>query len=84
MPLSDISYEKVSNSAGSLRTALSDWRTVRRFHVGTGHTEPTTDAGYTTACASDLPDLSISFIAFRGSPYRMVRAHFWHRFPDND
>ena len=57
------------NSAGSLRVALSDWRTVRRFHVGTGHTEPTIDAGYTTACASDSPDLSISFLAFRGSPY---------------
>lgn len=34
------------NSAGSLRAALTDWRTVRRFHVGTGHTELTTDAGY--------------------------------------
>lgn len=60
------------NSAGSLRAALTDWRTVRRFHVGTGHPEPTTDAGYTTACASDLPDLSISFLAFWGSPYTQL------------
>lgn len=34
------------NSAGSLRAALSDWRSVGRFHVGTGHIEPTIDAGY--------------------------------------
>src|SRR3990167_4567103 len=29
--------------------ARSVWRSVRRFHVGTGHAEPTSDAGYTTA-----------------------------------
>lgn len=27
--------------AGSSRAACSDWRSVRRFHVGTGHQEPT-------------------------------------------
>ncbi len=38
------------NSAGSFTPAArNDWRSVRRFHVGTGHTEPTSDAGYTTA-----------------------------------
>lgn len=57
------------NTAGSLRAAWSDWRTVGRFHVGTGQREPTIDAGYTTACVSQPPDLSISFLAFRGSPY---------------
>jgi hypothetical protein len=31
--------------------------------------EPTPDAGYTTACASDKPNLSVSLLAFGGSPY---------------
>ena len=53
----------------STSAASSDWRSVSRFHVGTGHREPTFDAGYTTACASYLPPLSISFLAFGGSPY---------------
>lgn len=58
------------NSAGSLPAACTDWHTrSRRFHVGTGHHEPTADAGYTTACASLLPALLISFLAFGGSPY---------------
>jgi hypothetical protein len=40
------------NTSGSfMPAARSDWRTVSRFHVGTGHLEPTYDAGYTTACA---------------------------------
>ena len=47
----------------------TDWRAVGRFHVGTGRTEPTIDAGYTTACVIQQPNLSISFLAFRGSPY---------------
>ena len=56
--------------ADNCRSAVcSDWRAVSRFHVGTGHREPTYDAGYTTACASFLPRLSISFLAFWGSPY---------------
>ena len=59
------------NSAGNYTSAArSDWRSVSRFHVGTGHTEPTYDAGYTTACASYPPNLSISFLAFWGSLYR--------------
>jgi hypothetical protein len=56
-------------SGSSTRAACSDWRSPRRFHVGTGHFEPTTDAGYTTA--SDLPGktrLSVS-LDFGGSPY---------------
>ena len=58
------------NSAGSfMLAACSDWRSVGRFHVGTGQSEPTSDAGYTTACASKKPKLSISFLAFWGSPY---------------
>ena len=35
------------NSAGNFTSAAcSDWRAVGRFHVGTGHREPTIDAGY--------------------------------------
>ena len=60
------------NSAGSfMRAACSDWRSVGRFHVGTGQIEPTIDAGYTTACVIQRPNLSISFLAFWGSPYMM-------------
>jgi len=36
----------------------------------TGHTEPTTDAGYTTAGLLQLPQLSINSLAFGRSPYR--------------
>jgi len=47
------------NSAGSCTlAACNDWRSaVRRFHVGTGHHEPTSDAGYTTAGSPLLPQL---------------------------
>ena len=34
------------NTSGSLPAARTDWRSVGRFHVGTGHIEPTIDAGY--------------------------------------
>lgn len=62
------------NSAGSfMPAARTDWRSVGRFHVGTGHTEPTSDAGYTTACASIPPELSISFLVFGGVHIREVR-----------
>jgi len=61
------------NSAGSLRAALSDWRSVGRFHVGTGQIEPTIDAGYTTAYVIQQPNLSISFLAFWESPYTAVK-----------
>src|SRR5487761_2079410 len=63
------------NSAGS-RTlaACTDWRSkVRRFHVGTGLHEPTSDAGYTTAGSPLLPQLSINLLPCGGSPYRKVR-----------
>lgn len=46
--------------------ACTDWHDVRRFPVGTGHSGPTHDAGCTTACASQQPDLSV---IFGGSPY---------------
>jgi hypothetical protein len=62
-------------SAGSfMRAACGDWRSVGRFHVGTDQLEPTIDAGYTTACAIQRLELSISFLAFWGSPYMMVRS----------
>ena len=50
------------NSAGSrTRAVCTDWRSkVRRFHVGTGLHEPTSDAGYTTAGSPLLPQLSIN------------------------
>ena len=60
------------NSAGSQAAACNDWRSVGRFHVGTGHPVPTSDAGYTTACVSSLPSLSISSLAIGGSPYTLV------------
>jgi hypothetical protein len=56
------------NPAGSVagNSALArrnDWRVgARRFHVGTGRTAPTHDAGYTTAGAPTVPDLSISLL----------------------
>lgn len=33
------------NIAGTQAAACNDWRVVSRFHVGTGHTEPTQDTG---------------------------------------
>ena len=58
------------NTDGSfMRAACTDWRSVGRFHVGTDHNESTPDAGYTTACISLWPELSINFLAFWGSPY---------------
>jgi hypothetical protein len=60
----------------NVRTSISQARVktlpcaMSRFHVGTGHTEPTRDAGYTTARNSNQPNLSISFLDFGGSPYR--------------
>jgi hypothetical protein len=59
------------NSAGSFSlAACNDWRsTVRRFHVGTGLLEPTSDAEYTTAGSPYLPQLSINLFLCGGSPY---------------
>src|SRR5438105_10338348 len=59
------------NSAGSFTlAACNDWRSdVRRFHVGTGQHEPTSDAGYTTAGSPFLPELTISLLLCGGSPY---------------
>ncbi len=59
------------NPAGSFTlAACNDWRSaVRRFHVGTGHHEPTSDAGYTTAGSPYLPQLSINLFLCGGSPY---------------
>jgi hypothetical protein len=48
------------NKLGSLTAAVFDWhRGVADFHLGTGHTAPTQDAGYTTASPSLSPQLSI-------------------------
>jgi len=52
------------NSSGFMRlgatAACNDWRRgARKFHVGTGRTEPTFDAGYTTAGCSRRPELSV-------------------------
>lgn len=50
--------------------ACSDWRfSVRRFHVGTGHAEPASDAGCTTAGSSLTPRTSIRSLLLGGSPY---------------
>ena len=68
------------NSAGSLPVALNVWRHgVRRFHVGTGHPEPTHDAGYTTAGFFPLPSTPVSFLlCLRGSPYTKVSVAVEH------
>lgn len=59
-----------SRAGNSELARCNDWRTgARRFHVGTGHPEPTHDAGYTTAGAPAVPDLSISLFLRGGSPY---------------
>src|SRR5688572_21365808 len=65
------------NSSGSLPAVRNVWRHgVRRFHVGTGHSEPTSDAGYTTAGYFLLPSTPISFLlCLEGSPYMQVRPH---------
>src|ERR1700682_161004 len=65
------------NPAGSfMLAACSDWRSaVRRFHVGTGLHEPTSDAGYTTAGSPLLPQLSINLLPCGRSPYTRVRPH---------
>ena len=68
------SRHQADNSAGNFTSAAcNDWPDVRRFHVGTDHSESTPDAGYTTACASSAI-LSINFLAFRGSPYTGLAA----------
>src|SRR6266852_7520193 len=74
------------NPAGSfMLAACSDWRSgVRRFHVGTGLHEPTSDAGYTTAGSPLLPQLSINLLPCGGSPYTRVRLHDWQEQPDKD
>src|SRR5688572_29816415 len=49
------------NNPGSSPAVARDWhRGVADFHPGTGHTAPTSDAGYTTASHSDPPELSIT------------------------
>jgi hypothetical protein len=50
-----------------------DWSAVSKFPVGTGHIEPSQDTGYTTARNSIQPILSITFLAFGGSPDMKVR-----------
>jgi hypothetical protein len=62
------------NLSGSFTlAACSDWRSgARRFHVGTGHFEPTHDAGYTTAGLLARPELSINSLLLGGSPYKRL------------
>jgi hypothetical protein len=65
------------NPTGSFTPAACiDWRIVRRFHLGTGHADPAYDAGYTTARASKLPNLSIRSLDFGELHIRRVRHHF--------
>ena len=55
---------------------LGECSGVRRFHVGTGHFEPTHDAGYTTAGLLVLPQLSINPLLYGGVHIRKVSAHW--------
>jgi TolA-binding protein len=57
------------NSAGSPAAACSVWRFAGRFHVGTGHKEPTPDAGYTTAGDSPRQTRKSISLDLWGSPY---------------
>src|SRR3569832_1332465 len=67
------------NSSGTQAAACPAWRAVSRFHVGTGHTEPTQEAGYTTARNSELPQQSIWFLAIEGSPYMICKPCLFSR-----
>ena len=58
------------NSSGSSAAVSSDWRIGDADSMSArATTEPTTDAGYTTAGASPIANLSISLLPFGGSPY---------------
>ena len=59
----------VDNSSGFPAAACNDWRIAGRFHVGTGHSEPTQDAGYTTAGDSPRKAKNTISLDLRGSPY---------------
>jgi hypothetical protein len=49
------------NKPGSSPAVACDWhRGVADFHLGTGHTAPTSDAGYTTASDFRLARTSIT------------------------
>jgi hypothetical protein len=49
------------NKLGPTTVAPSDWhREPADFHLGTGHTAPTSDAGYTTASDFRLARTSIT------------------------
>lgn len=62
-------------AGNSALARCNDWRAgARRFHVGTGHPEPTHDAGYTTAGVPAVPQLSISLFPRGGSPYTRLGA----------
>jgi hypothetical protein len=57
------------NNAGSSPAVCNDWhRGVADFHLGTGHTVPTSDAGYTTA-SELLAANHRSVSTCGGSPY---------------
>jgi hypothetical protein len=64
------------NNPGPSAVACNDWHhEPADFHLGTGHTVPTTDAGYTTA--SDFPkppELSITFYLREESIYGLLGA----------
>ena len=58
------------NSSGSLPAVRSDWRTGDANSMSARTTtEPTKDAGYTTAGASPTAKLSVSHLPLRGSPH---------------
>jgi hypothetical protein len=60
------------NKLGSSPAVRSDWHSgVADFHLGTGYTVPTQDAGYTTASELCPPSVDQSLLA-GGSPHRLV------------
>lgn len=73
------------NSSGSLPAACSDWRNdVADSMSARATTEPTTDAGNTTAGASPKAHLSISLLPLKGGPYTtcLTSVYLGERAPD--
>src|SRR6478735_6492434 len=64
------------NLSGSTMPAVPiDWRSgdADSMSARATYSEPTTDAGYTTAGSTQSVDHSINLLRWRGSPYRLVR-----------
>lgn len=67
---------EAGNKPGSSPAVLSDWhRGVADIHLGTGHTAPTSDAGYTTASELRTARLSVNLYLREESIYGLLARH---------